>query len=1034
VPVPPARLVLMLLLSQAVPNRAGDVSVAAGAAYFAAAAAITGVRPASQPHGGSAPGWGILERVTTGVVSPLFAGRETELAALAGAFETAAAGTPAAVLLGAEAGGGKSRLAAEFAARVRDRALVLAGGCVELTAAALPYAPFVGALRQLTRERGAADVAALLPGPGAGELARLLPGFGAPPSGGDPDTARARLFEVLLALLEALAEQQPVVLVLEDLHWADRATCDLLSFLARNLRAAALLLVVTFRSDSLHSTHPVRRLLAELERMDGVTRLELPRLSRTQVIAQLEGITGRPAPPALVSAVYGRGRGNPLFTESLVSSDGTVRADLPWSLRDLLLGTVKDLPEQAENLLRTAAVSGSRVGHGLLSAVAGLDDAAMTAGLRPAVAANVLVTDGDGYAFRHELIREAVFRDLLPGERARAHQRFAEALEADPSLSPEGSSAVQVARHWMGAREIERAMTAAWQAAVGPGAPVAYAQRLQMLDQVLRLWDQVPDPAAQTGTDHIGVLELAADIARWAGEAELGLALADEALAELEKAGEAERLAATLLRRAGLRRELLMPGQLDDLRAALALASAPTRVRAQVIAHLCWALRREDRHHEAGELASELRLLVTQLGDEELQAESLLLQAAVRAHHGEDTTTMLQAVQDRTVRLGRGHLEAWAYLTAGHVLEGRGSHELAIQAGQLGLARARQLGLARQVAAPIAGNLAESLTSAGRWDEALEVVEEILALDQPPRGRAHPLLVRGDIEVARGDLDSAARTLRELRSLPADLHAEAQYALPLARLEINHRLAAGDLAGALAAASAFPAYNLEVDPRYPWALLAAAMQACAEAAAIRLPPQAADPQQLAEGLQQQAAGAARRTALHEAYAATAAAEAARADGHHDPASWTTAAAAWEALSQPYPQAYALTRAAAAAADADREEAARKLQRAADLARLLAARPLQQQIGQLARRARIQLSGPGSHDADAAAVPFGLTAREQEVLRLVAAGHSNREIAAELFISPRTASVHVSNILSKLSVTSRGEAAAAAHRLRLFDPS
>ena len=989
---------------------------------------------ARQPYGGSASGWGILEPMTTGVVSPVFAGREAELAVLADALKMAAAGTPAVVLVGAEAGGGKSRLAAEFAAQMRERALVLTGGCVELAGAALPYAPFAGALRQLTRERGAADVAALLPGPDAAELARLLPGFGAPPTGGDPDTARARLFEVLLALLEALAEQQPVIMILEDLHWADRPTCDLLSFLARNLRGSAVLLVVTFRSDSLHSTHPLRRLLAELERMGGVSRLELPRLSRAQVAAQVQGITGRPPPPAVASAVYERGRGNPLFTESLLTSDGTLRADLPWSLRDLLLGTVKELPEQAQDLLRTAAVGGSGVGHGLLSAVTRLDDAAMTSGLRPAVAANVLVTDGDGYAFRHELIREAVLGDLLPGERARAHRRFAETLEAAPRLSPDGPAAVQVARHWLGAREIDRAMTAAWQAAAGPAAPAAYAQRLQMLDQVLQLWDQVPDPAALAGADRIGVLELAADTARWAGEPELGLAMADEALAELEKAGDAERLAASLLLRACLRRELLMPGQLDDLRAALTLASAPTRVRAQVIAHLCWALRREDRHHEAGQLADELRVLVTQLGDEDLEAESVLLQAAVGAHRGEDTTAELQAAQDKAARTGCGPLEAWAHLTASHVLDGRGSHELAIQAGRQGLARARQLGLARQIAAPIAGNLAESLTSAGYWDEALEVIEESLALDQPSRGRAHPLLVRGRIQVARGDLDSAAGTLRELRSLPVGLHAEAQYALPLAQLEIDHRLTGGDLAGALAAASDFPAYHPEADPRYPWAWLATAMQACAEAAGTRVPAGGTGAPQLAGDLQRRAAGTARQTPLHQAYAATTAAEAARAGGHHDPARWIAAAGAWEALGQPYPQAYALMRAAAAAADADREQAARNLHRAAELASPLAAQPLQQQIGQLARRARIQLPGPGNQDTAATAVPFGLTAREQEVLRLVAAGRGNREIAAELFISPRTASVHVSNILGKLTVTSRGEAAAAAHRLHLFDPS
>jgi AAA ATPase domain len=147
---------------------------------------------------------GIIDGVTNRVLSPVFAGREAEFALLARAAAAAAGGTPGAVLISAEAGGGKSRLVSEFTAALPDRALVLAGGCVELSAAGLPYAPFTAALRQLVRARGAAEVAALLPGQEAGELAALLPEFGTPPDGVDPDTARARLFELLLALLEAL--------------------------------------------------------------------------------------------------------------------------------------------------------------------------------------------------------------------------------------------------------------------------------------------------------------------------------------------------------------------------------------------------------------------------------------------------------------------------------------------------------------------------------------------------------------------------------------------------------------------------------------------------------------------------------------------------------------------------------------------------------------------------------------------------------------------------------------------------------------
>ena len=258
-----------------------------------------------------------MRTMAAGLVSPVFAGREAELTLLAAAFEDAAGSAPRTVLTGAEAGGGKSRLVTEFTATVADRAMIIAGGCVELGAGGLPYAPFTAALRQLVRARGAAEVAGLLPGHAAGELGVLLPDFGSPQAGADPGTARARLFEVLLTLLETLAEQQPVVLVVEDVHWADRSTCDLLSFLVRNIRQARVLLVVTFRSDELNRNDLLRPLLAGLARAEGVSRLELARLSRAQAAVQLEGILGRPPGAALISEVYQRGGGIPLLTEAL---------------------------------------------------------------------------------------------------------------------------------------------------------------------------------------------------------------------------------------------------------------------------------------------------------------------------------------------------------------------------------------------------------------------------------------------------------------------------------------------------------------------------------------------------------------------------------------------------------------------------------------------------------------------------------------------------------------------------------------------
>ena len=968
-------------------------------------------------------------------MSPVFAGREAELAVLARAFDDAANGVPGTVLVGAEAGGGKSRLVSEFTAWLDGRALVLAGGCVELSTAGLPYAPFTAALRQLIRERGAAGMTALLGGRDTGELAVLLPEFGGPRPEADPDMARARLFELVLVLLEALAERRPLVLVVEDVHWADHPTRDLLSFLVRNLRHAGVLLVVTFRSAELRAAHPLRPLLAELSRMPGVTRMELPRLSRDQVQAQLEGVLGHPPEPAVTTAVYQRGGGNPLFTETLVSADGTVTLGVPWSLRDQLLAAVKELPEQAQQVLRAAATGGVRVSHELLAAVTGLDDAALAASLRSAVDANVMVADADGYAFRHDLIRQAVREDLLPGERARAERTFAEALEADPALDVDGMVEVRLALHWRGANEPERALRAAWAAAAAAANRFAVAEQLQMLEQVLELWDRVPAAAEHTGTDRTGVTELATDAARWAGEPDRGLTLVEAALGELGEAGDPVRRASVLLRRAVLRQQALLPGSVDDLQTALRLASSPDRVRAEILGQLSRALWLRGRDEEAKRAAEELTALAHRLGDQEYQAEALMALAQIGAREGHDVIAALLEARETARRIGSVQLEMRACAGITHVLEGRGDHERAIQAGREGFARARQLGLVRFAATPMGLNLAGSLISAGRWDEALEIIAEALGLDPAPEGRAYLLLLRGWIAVVRGEDDTAAHIIRQLHPPPADdaqggAHAATQLALLIAWLVTEVRLAQGDLAGAIASVRTALAMLPDAEPRYLWLLLATGMRACADAGPARLPPEAGDPTGLRHGLERAAAGIPRPGPVEQAHAAVFDAEASRAAGCPDRAAWDAAATAWESLGQPYPLAYALLRAAAAAAAAgDRDAAASRLQRAADLAGQLRARPLLAQISRLARRAHVEIAGTSP---DGPAAPFGLTGRELEVLRLVAAGLGNREIAAELFISPKTASVHVSNILGKLGVASRGEAAATAHRLHIFD--
>ncbi|HEY5018840.1 MAG TPA: AAA family ATPase, partial [Streptosporangiaceae bacterium] len=394
------------------------------------------------------------------------------MAALQTAFDAIRQGGPAALLIGGEAGVGKTRLIGEFAAEARAAgARVLIGGCLELGADGLPFGPFTAILRDLVREIGADELVGLLPGSDRAirELARLLPEL----SGGQPPAdaagalrsageARARLFEEFLTLLERLAVRQPLVLVVEDAHWADRSSRDLVAFLIGYQRALAnVLIVVTFRSDELHRTHPLRPLLAELTRIDWVERTELLRLSRGQAEELAAAVLGGFPDRALTDALYERAEGNPLFTEELLACpDGC--ALIPDSLVDLLQQAVRRLPDDTQEVLRIASAGSGATSHTLLARVTGRTEDELTTAIRPAVTGNVLVTTADGYAFRHALIREAVHEDLLPGEHSQVHTKFALAIDADPALVGDGRADMEKAHHWYSAHNTTWALISAW--------------------------------------------------------------------------------------------------------------------------------------------------------------------------------------------------------------------------------------------------------------------------------------------------------------------------------------------------------------------------------------------------------------------------------------------------------------------------------------------------------------------------------------------------------------------------------------------
>jgi predicted ATPase len=483
------------------------------------------------------------------VASPTLVGRIEELQVLDAARRRAADGEPAVVLVGGEAGVGKTRLVAELISRcVADRTRVLAGGCVPVGEGALPYAPVVEALRALLADLGGSAVRELV-GPSWPELARLLPALGEP-DGGELSgrAAQARLFELLLGLLGRLGAQTPVVLVVEDLHWADQSTRDLLAFLVRNLRRERLLVVVTYRTDE-PGQERLGPYLAELDRGGPVRRLELPRLDQAETGAQLIGIL-RAAPAAeLVDTVFARSEGNPYFTEELLAAVLAGSRELPATLRDLLRGRVQALPQPAQQVLGVVAVAGRQVPHRLLAAVAGLDDETLLAALREAVGSQLLVTTPgeDGYDVRHALLREVINADLLPGERAQLHAGLAQALTEQPELA-DGLPAVaaEVAAHWDAAHEPHRELPARVAAGLAAERARGFPEARHHYERALELWERVPDPGRPAGLDRVDLLGRAAEAAAYSGGVEQAAALLEDALNRVDSAAEPVRAAMLL--------------------------------------------------------------------------------------------------------------------------------------------------------------------------------------------------------------------------------------------------------------------------------------------------------------------------------------------------------------------------------------------------------------------------------------------------------------------------------------------------------
>ncbi|MER6302343.1 AAA family ATPase [Kitasatospora sp. NPDC001539] len=1001
-------------------------------------------------------------------VSPVFVGRGSEITELTDALRRAGTGSPQAVLIGGEAGVGKTRLLEEFLHRACGTgAVTTLGSCLEVGAEGLPYAPLAAALRRLHRSLGA-ELEAAAAG-SEGHLARLLSEFGETDGEPNDEYGRARLFEHTARLFERLGAERTLVLAVEDLHWSDRSTRELLAFLVRTLHRSRVLLVATYRTDDLHRRHPLRPFLAELERLRTVQRLELERFGRREVAAQLAGILGTADPDRqLVDRIHRRSEGNPFFVEELATAfqDGC-GAGLTDSLRDILLVRVEGLCEEAQRVVRIAAEGGSHVEHALLAAVLEDDEEELIEALRAAVGANILRPDseGDGYRFRHALVREAVSDDLLPGERHRINRKFALAVEARPHLVPGDALPARLANYWYQAHDPARALPTALEAARAARRRNAFAEQLGMLERALELWDMVSEEvlahtlrpydwaetyppgacdgdAAGAERDRIQLVDVLAEAvvaARRCGDRERGLSLAKRGIRLVDESEHPARAAWFRINRARMLGSLRRSGDDEEIARAHRLVEhlPPSAVQAEVFAMAAATALLKTAGPEHIALAERAIGIARQVGAHAVEVHARMTLGGLR--HGvqgdaEGGLAELVAAVEAARGLGVPDLLLRGLNNLASVQRELGRAEEAVRLAREGLDFADGNGLLRNIGTMLTGNLVEALLDLGRTQEAAEVLSacELTSLS----GTHAEFLdrLRGELALLEGDLPAAAAMLAQARA--ANRVGQAQHSVPIGRLALRIAAYGGRpleaRAELLAALAGDGRVGHDADV-YP--LLVEAAGAEADSRGL---PEAEEGRAGALAAIAAAATELRpRVPLHHGWARLLDAELSRARGSDTPGQWAEAVTVLREAGLPYPLALALLRAGEAEVHAGRREAAAELLReAAELAAGRSDRVLGAWIGALAERAGLNLAPAGQPAAAPAPTgapgeSFGLTPRERDVLRLLARGWTNRQIAEELYISPKTASVHVSNILGKLGVGGRGEAGALAHRLRLF---
>jgi DNA-binding CsgD family transcriptional regulator/tetratricopeptide (TPR) repeat protein len=955
-------------------------------------------------------------------------GRDEDLAALEAALEQARGGELVTVVLAGDAGIGKTRLVQEFSERAYAQgARLLAGACVDVGDATLPYGAVMDALRAVP-----AGALQDLPAGLRRALATLIP-EAAPDDEPSSDAGQSGVFGAVLRLLEQLGRETPVVLVLEDVHWADGSTQALLRFLVRGMRQTAVLLVLTYRTDELQRGAGVRRMLAELGRAPRVRTRELAPLTRAQTAGQLAGLVPAPLGEDTVDAIHARAEGNPFYVEELLAA--AAAGAVPATLRDTLMVRIERLPAAAQAVVRVAAACGREADHELLADVCRLDDGELEEALRATVAGHVLQVDEQrrGYRFRHGLLQEVAADELLPGEARRLHARIADLLESRPR-QPSTAGARQLAEiayHRLQTPDRSAALIAAVRAARAAEEVHALIEAGRNYDAALELWEAVEDPEALTGVDLAFLLERAAEC-RWLGfgDAEISARLHGRAVAELGERAPRLRRAEYLSRLATTSCSVHITAGLGLHREALALlpgdpSETAARVRARYAAVLMLLGDYEAAEREATRAAEVARAA----GAEIQEADALITLAVCRAAVGDRDAALalLERARPAASEIGDLRVVQRYHTNLAHIHMCYGRYEDAVAVSRRGVAVYARAGLDHLGWIGVQENGAAALCALGRPDEAAALLG-----DDPGTLTTETVCLHvrvAEIELLRSDLDAAAARLARAAAVP-DL--EAHILVPVRTMQVETALWRQDIEGALELARAGEASLVEGSRMETAPLLVRALRTQADGVAagvLEAEAARADGDRLLAELERTVAVGDAPLPETDQWLRAGAAERSRLDAEPDASRWREAIAGWEALGRLGDLAYANWRLAEtlAAARGPREELEEALRGAHAGAIAVGSAHLRTAIERLARRTRVTLPGGGG-DATDDDTPFAdLTPREREVLGQLADGRTNRQIAEELFITEKTASVHVSNILSKLGAANRGEAAALAHR-------